>query len=63
MEDGLRRLASSPPSLKVSLSDQPGQKKDVKTFIESFIRNHKQTLSEQDKKEIIEGLSKRAGGM
>jgi hypothetical protein len=64
MEKGLNKLAAGTSSRQVILHEQDGQKKDVKTYIDSFVRSHMhwQKLPKKDKDDLINKLSKRAGG-
>jgi hypothetical protein len=63
MEKSLKPLAAGASSRQVILHDEYGHKKDIKTYIAAFVRSHIQTLPDEDKVEVIEMLSERAGGM
>jgi hypothetical protein len=63
MKKSLNQMAAGASSRQVMLHDQGDQKKDVKTYIEFFVRSHMQTLPKKDKDDLINKLSERAGGM
>ena len=63
MKKSLKQMAAGASSRQVILHDQDGQKKDIKTYIATFVRSHMQTLPDKDKDEVIKVLSERAGGM
>jgi hypothetical protein len=65
MKTSLDKMAAGASSRQVMLHDQGEQKKDVKTYIDSFVRSHIhwQKLPKKDKDDLINKLSERAGGM
>jgi hypothetical protein len=63
MKKSLNQMVAGALSRLVMLHDQGEQKKDVKTYIGSFVRSHMQTLPKKDKDDLINKLSDRAGGM
>jgi hypothetical protein len=63
MEKSLKQMAAGASSLQVILHDQDGQKEDIKTYINIFVRAHMQMLPNNDKNEVILTLSERAGGV
>jgi hypothetical protein len=62
MEKSLNHMAAGASSRQVILHDQDGQKKEIKIYIATFVRDHMQTLSDKDRDHVIKSLSERAGG-
>ena len=62
MEKSLKQIAAGASSRQVTLHDEDGQKKDIKTYIAAFVRDRMQTLPDKDKDEVINTLSERTGG-
>ncbi|KAF8493461.1 ankyrin repeat-containing domain protein [Russula emetica] len=62
MEKSLKQMAAGASSRQVMLHDEVGQKKDIKTYIAAFVRDHMQTLPDKDKDDLIKMLSEQAGG-
>jgi NACHT domain len=64
-EMDIRSVLESLTTLKISLHDEIGQKKDIVEYINSFVRSDwsVRRWNEEDKQLIVDTLSSKAGGM